>query len=146
MVRQAGFTLLELIVVLAIAALILAVVAPALSRGSDIAALDRTARELLAGLKYTRSYAVAQHEEAVFQIDLKERFYTLPGRDRQHKVSSVLAIDLTTVESERNGDQGGGIRFFPDGSATGGRVSLKVGERIRHVDVEWMGGRVRVLE
>ena len=40
----------------------------------------------------------------------------------------------------------GAIRFFPDGSSTGGRVTLMVGERSYAVDVDWLTGRVRVLE
>ena len=38
------------------------------------------------------------------------------------------------------------VRFFADGSSTGGRVTLMVGERSYAVDVDWLTGRVRVLQ
>ena len=38
----------------------------------------------------------------------------------------------------------GRIRFFPDGSSTGGRVTLTSDERLYHVDVDWLTGQVRV--
>ena len=141
-----GFTILELVVVLAVLALVVALAAPRFARGIQAAALDSTARELLAGLKYTRSHAVSEHDEAVFYLNLEDRWFRLPGSDRRHGVPENLDMDLVTVESERDGEVGGAIRFFPDGSSTGGRVSLVVGERKRHVDVDWMGGRVRILD
>ena len=40
----------------------------------------------------------------------------------------------------------GGIRFFPDGGSNGGRVSLAVGERRFNVDVDWLTGRVSIVD
>ncbi len=40
----------------------------------------------------------------------------------------------------------GGIRFYPDGSSTGGRVTLSLEGLQMRVDVEWLTGRVRITE
>ena len=38
------------------------------------------------------------------------------------------------------------VRFFPDGSSTGGRISLIAGEREWQVEIAWLTGEVRLRE
>jgi general secretion pathway protein H len=40
----------------------------------------------------------------------------------------------------------GEIRFFPDGSSTGGEITLAGGNAHRYVQVDWLTGRVAVYE
>ena len=40
------------------------------------------------------------------------------------------------------GENAGGIRFFPDGSSTGGSVLLSVDERKWYVTVGWLTGEI----
>jgi len=47
---------------------------------------------------------------------------------------------------ESPNDDTGGIRFFPDGSSTGGRISVARGQRTLVVEVDWLLGRVSVNE
>ena len=44
--------------------------------------------------------------------------------------------------SERQGS----IRFFPDGGSNGGRITVASGERKYEVDVDWLTGRVAILD
>ena len=53
---------------------------------------------------------------------------------------------LYTAQSEIVDDKHGAIRFYPDGSSTGGRVTLASGERKFLVDVDWLTGRVTIKE
>ena len=41
-------------------------------------------------------------------------------------------------------DKRGAIRFYPDGSSTGGRITVSSGERKFLVDVDWLTGRVSI--
>ena len=41
-------------------------------------------------------------------------------------------------------DKVGAIRFYPDGSSTGGRITVASGERKYLVDVDWLTGRVSI--
>jgi general secretion pathway protein H len=41
-------------------------------------------------------------------------------------------------------DKIAGIRFLPDGSSTGGRITVAVGEFEQLIDVDWVTGRVTV--
>ena len=57
-----------------------------------------------------------------------------------------IDLELLTVATELGGGGArGGIRFFPDGSSTGGRVTLSHGSRQYFVDVDWLTGRVSVF-
>ncbi|MGA7117479.1 MAG: hypothetical protein WBY12_09835 [Hyphomicrobium sp.] len=38
------------------------------------------------------------------------------------------------------------MRFFPDGSSTGGRVTLVAGERKRLLDINWLTGAVIIKD
>jgi len=48
------------------------------------------------------------------------------------------------VEEEQRGAREAAIRFFPDGSATGGRISLGTQDAGWRVDVRWLTGEVSV--
>ena len=43
-------------------------------------------------------------------------------------------------------DKTGAIRFFPDGGSDGGRVTIAAGERKYEVDIDWLTGRVAILD
>jgi general secretion pathway protein H len=53
---------------------------------------------------------------------------------------------MLTIVGEQQGPGGGAIRFNPDGSSTGGRISLSDGGRRIAVGVDWLTGRVAVAE
>jgi general secretion pathway protein H len=145
LVALRGFTLVELLVVLLIAALLVAVVPPLLSAAMPGVQLKSTARELAASLRYARDYAVLHRSDAVVTVDLNERRYRVSGRSRSYAIPDGMEVLLDTVKSELGDDHTGSIRFYPDGSSTGGRVTLKRGEQRYKIDVDWLTGRVRVL-
>ena len=57
-----------------------------------------------------------------------------------------IEVKLFTAQSDLVNDKVGAIRFFPDGGSNGGRVTLAVGERKYDVDVDWLTGRVAILD
>lgn len=144
--HRQGFTLLELIVVLAIAAVAVAVVPPLIAQAIPGTQLKGAAREVAAGLRYARNRALTSDEEAVLMLDIKGRKFSVSGRKRQYPIPDGLDLTLLTAESEMRGEKKGGIRFFPDGGSTGGRISLATSKRQYDVDVDWLTGKVRILE
>ncbi|HHH38726.1 MAG TPA: type II secretion system protein GspH [Sedimenticola sp.] len=143
---SAGFTLLELLVVLAIAGFIMAVAPPLIARAIPGVELKGAARELAAGLRYARSQAVLRRRPAALTLDLERKRYRVTGRARDHALPQNIDITLLTAEQETRGDRAGAIRFFPTGGSTGGRITLGVGQRRLDVDVDWLTGRVRILD
>ncbi|PIV82132.1 type II secretion system protein GspH, partial [bacterium CG17_big_fil_post_rev_8_21_14_2_50_64_8] len=63
-----------------------------------------------------------------------------------YRLPEKIEVALFTAQSELMDAKTGAIRFYPDGSSTGGRVTLSRGERKYRVDVDWMTGRVKILD
>jgi general secretion pathway protein H len=78
-------------------------------------------------------------------FDLAQHRYGIDG-DPPKNLPAELSIELLTTVGERMGTQRAGIRFNPDGSSTGGRVSLADGHRQVVVGVEWLSGQITVSD
>jgi general secretion pathway protein H len=144
--RPGGYTLLELLVVLVIAVALLAIVPPMLSGSLATVQLRSAARELAAGLGQTRSLAITADRETTFQVDVDAHSYRIPGEGREGHLPAKLGIKLYTAQSELVTASSGAIRFFPDGSSTGGRITVSYGKHAFGVDVDWLTGRVQILQ
>jgi len=84
-------------------------------------------------------------DTADFEL-FKEIEWDDSDRDPPSDVELPKGIDLKlyTAQSEVTSERKGGIRFYPDGSSTGGRITLSAGERKYLVDVDWLTGRVSI--
>lgn len=140
-----GFTLLELLLVLVLAGAAYALVARAGVGGMSGAELKSAARAVAAGLRDARGTAIARQSPAALTLDLERRSMEVTGR-RSRELPQRLDLKLYTAQSEIVSDKRGAIRFYPDGSSTGGRVTLASGERKLLVDVDWLTGRVSIKE
>jgi general secretion pathway protein H len=140
-----GFTLLEMLVVLMLMALIAAVTIPTFS-GVSTTELKTAAREVAAGLRLARGQAIAQRTESVLELDVVARSFRVPPDPRVHALPSGIDLKLFTAQRDLSTDQVGAVRFYPDGGSNGGRITLAAGERKLDVDVDWLTGRVAILE
>ena len=140
---SAGFTLVEIMVVMVIIALIMGLVGTSMSRSISAAEARAASRDLVASLRYTRARAIIDKAEQVFLVDTESRSYQAPGRD---KVELPEGVDLTitTATSELVSDAVSGIRFFPDGGSTGGHIELTVNKREYRVNVAWLTGETQL--
>ena len=146
--RAAGFTLLELIVVVVIAAAVVGLVVPRFAAVLPGVELKGAARDVATALRYARGRAIATRSEVAVVIDVDARSYRVEGagEGREHQFARHVDVRLRTGRSELRGDSAGAITFFPDGSSTGGRVTLGSGERRFVVDVQWLTGKVSILD
>jgi general secretion pathway protein H len=143
--RHAGFTLFEILVTLTILAVLLGVAVPAL-RPSPAVELRGAAGTITTALRQARMEAIKQGKPLALIIDIERRSLRLEGKKKQRQLSERLNMELFTAESEMLEDKIGGIRFYPDGSSTGGRVTLEYDDLRSLVDVEWLTGRIRTLD
>ncbi len=142
---RGGFTLLETLLALAILGLVLAVAVPALvvTPGAGL----RAAAELVAtGLRQARVTAVREQRPVALLLDVEARALRVEGRQRVRTLPREVTLELHTAQGEIVDARRGGIRFYPDGSSTGGRVTLTRQGMRTDVDVEWLTGRVRIRE
>jgi len=143
---SSGVTLLELLIVLMLMALIAAVTIPIFGPGTSTTELRSAAREVAAGLRLARGQAIVQRTEAMLVIDVATRSFIVPPDARVHALPSGIDLKLFTAQRDLVSDQVGALRFYPDGGSNGGRVTLSAGERKYDVDVDWLTGRVAILE
>jgi general secretion pathway protein H len=144
MPAQRGFTLLELVIVLAIAATLYALILGIPMRGATSADLKAAARTLASGLREAQTTAMATRRDATLSLDLEAREFLVAGDKEPTKLPEDIDLKLYTAESEVTGERTGAIRFYPDGSSTGGRITVSSGKRQYLVDVDWLTGRVTI--
>jgi general secretion pathway protein H len=142
----AGFSLLELLVVLMLMAIIAAVTLPIFGPGVSTTDLKRATREVAAGLRLARGQAIAQRTEATLELDVAARTFRVPPDPRLHTMPSGIELKLFTAQRDLSSEQVGAVRFFPDGGSNGGRITLAAGDRKYDVDIDWLTGRVAILE
>jgi general secretion pathway protein H len=144
--QQNGFSLLELMVALAIAALLLALVMPTDSRRRARVELASSAREVAAALRLSRSQAIAMNRSMAVVVDVENDSYRLSGASAARAFPRGSRITLHTTQDQELSEGAGAIRFYPDGSSTGGGVDISLGDDQYEVLVDWLTGRVSVHE
>jgi general secretion pathway protein H len=146
MPAERGFTLLELMVVLLIIGLVLVLVPGHLWRPQAGLEVRVAARALADGLRQSRSDALATNRDRVFTLDVAGHRFR-PGQDRPlEELNTALELGLDTARSELVDAGSGQIRFFPDGSSTGGRITLTMQAQHAQVTVDWLTGQVAIAD
>ena len=143
--RGTGFTLIELLASLAVLGLALSLIAgykPPWSRGLGLRA---TAAELAANLRVARSEAILSNRPVLLDVDLVGHRYRV-GTGTPRHLPADISLELLTIAGEVRNGREGAIRFNPDGSSTGGRISLADGLRRVAVGVDWLTGRVSIVD
>jgi general secretion pathway protein H len=142
--RRSGFTLIEVIVVLGVMALITAIAVPRLTGAQAKTDLQAAARELAAALRSTRNLAMTSGRAEIFSVDTASGAFR-PGASRMpSRVPSGIRLLLVTTTDDQVNATTGGIRFFADGSSTGGGVRLSNGKAGNDVLVDWLTGSVSI--
>ncbi|HLS83156.1 MAG TPA: GspH/FimT family protein [Arenimonas sp.] len=140
--RQArGYSLLELLLVVALIAALAALSAMVVGQALPGRELRGSARDLAADLRFTRARAIASGREQVFVMDLdRRRWQGADGREGDWPAS--LRMVATVAREEQPAQGHAAVRFFPDGSASGGRFVLAYQQARWRVDVAWLTGEV----
>ncbi len=139
----AGFTLLEMLLVVSLIALASVLAALVLTGGIDGMRLRSETKELAAQLRYTRARAIATGRPQRFAIDPRTHRWQAPD-GRRGEVAESLSVRFTGARQAQARAGEGGILFFHDGGSTGGRITLGAGSAAWNVDVAWLTGEVRI--
>lgn len=137
-----GFSLLEVLLVVAILALASVLAAAAIRGGSPGLQLRSQAKEIAAQLRHTRAQAIATGQAQRFTLDPAAHAWTAPG-DRDGEIPEDMSISFIGAREVQPREGEGAIVFFPDGASTGGRVRLGLRSAAWDVDVAWLTGEVR---
>lgn len=134
-----GFTLIEILVVLAITGLLIAAVPMALSGTLRHHRLAGAADQVAALLRQAHLRAIATGRATAFVGDVAGRRVALAGGPWT-VLPEPVRLEIETTTDDVPATAIGRIRFFPDGSATGGAVALIDADERYVVRVDWFTG------
>ncbi len=153
---QVGFTLLELLVVLVLATLMLSLVVPRFAAVVPGVELKSTAQKTASLLRYARSRAMAESRLIAIELDPQIHGLRLSHRDAPVVLPDSIELTLSDTGSLAMGHEilpplsldasapGPSIRFYPDGSSSGGSLLLSGPSGRYRINVDWLTGRVHI--
>ena len=141
-----GFSLVELLVVLALIGLSLTVVGPSIGKSLDASRLNASVRSMLTTLRHARSVARAEQREVTLMIDVEARKYRVDDQRDLSIQPNATTVEVTAAESERHSENLIGVRFFPDGSATGGLISFSLNKQRHAIEIDWLTGLAEIQQ
>ena len=142
---QAGFTLIEIIVVLVVLSLGLALLVMRGPPRSPSLEIRGTASEMAQALRLARARAIAGNRPVGVTLDLARHSWRMDGA-AERILPPDYALTIRAATTEAAGNQIGAIRFAPDGSSTGGWIELADNHRRLQIGVDWLSGRVTLAE
>jgi general secretion pathway protein H len=141
--REQGYTLLEMLIVLAILGIGTAATGQLVVHRLPGFQVDAGSAAIAAMFREARSIAIRDNREQLVVIDLDARSLQIGSVGRKHQLEGNIGISLVTASSELQGERGA-IRFFPDGTSSGGRVRLLADTRANEIIVHWLTGHVEI--
>jgi general secretion pathway protein H len=138
----AGFTLIEMLVVLAILAGVAAMSGPVLSRIGRGQALDAFSETLAARLSLTRAAAIRSNAIRGLALDPAGRSFASDAGLAPLPIPAELRVTLVPPPQSRG--PAGLIRFLPDGRSSGGEIRLDQGAETRLLSIERLTGSVHL--
>ena len=130
---RAGFTLIEMIVVLAVLGLVLTIVlqrGPTRSPSLDLRAASRS---LTDALRQARGRAIATDRPVLVTAG--------QARAALDRLGSRVTLELHSPPGEHAGN--GTLRFDPDGGATAALIRLSEGDADVDIGIDWFSGQIR---
>jgi general secretion pathway protein H len=135
-----GYTLLEMIAVLAILAITTAVAVPQFSGTIKHERLNQLGLRIARIMATARAQALDQKRPADVIVDLRRR--TIYAADGQvYALPNEIAVQVVAGRLRGADLHGESIRFYPDGSASGGRITLAATDESGNLDINWITGR-----
>ncbi|MCB1831531.1 MAG: GspH/FimT family protein [Chromatiaceae bacterium] len=139
-----GFSLIELLIALVLLVAVLTLAPPIFNKGLSSAEFKSSVRLVAAGLRSAQAQAITRNQERLFILDLEKRQFSLGTELLPTQLPASLTLKMKTAESEQISESEGGIRFFPDGSSTGGAITVTSGDTALSLSVDWITGRVTI--
>jgi general secretion pathway protein H len=137
---RAGFTLMELLVAMAIAGMVLAVAVPSSAKFYDSLQYRAAVKDVVASLTAARHAAVDTGAAQDVAINPVTNEVFLLGKRKQ--LPEKLSIEVRSAR-QLNKESLGIIRFYPEGGSSGGGVDIThpAGGGVS-ISVDWLVGTV----
>ncbi len=137
-----GLSLLEMLLVVALIAIIGVVTATAMNGGIDGMRLRNAGKEIATQLRYTRTQAIATGQTQRFVIDPRARAWQA-ANGRHGQIPAALDVRFRGAGQLGAAPGQGAIDFFADGAASGGTIEVSTRGAAWDIHVGWITGEVR---
>ena len=142
---EEGFTLLEMICILAVIAMVTAVVLPNISRNTSRPRLEAYAVETASLLKADRTAAIRHRSQVVTQVDAIARTLRSGSTGQILQVPDDVVFDAILPSRCNDRPAFSTISFFPTGISCGGTVMLSRLGTSYEIRVNWLTGGVEIV-
>jgi general secretion pathway protein H len=141
--HEAGFTLLELLVVLMLLSLTAVAVALSIPDISDRMVVGRAANRLEAELENLAETATRSGTDQPAVLTLIGSSLTLQAGDRVFVLDPTIEAKWTAAVEAGSNQERATIMFWGLGGASGGTFELQRGAAETAIDVDWLTGKVK---
>jgi general secretion pathway protein H len=142
---QRGFTLLEMVCVIALIALIAAILLPFLPRQTSRSRLQAYALEAATLLKGDRNAAIARRTDLATLVDAPAREIRSGASGQILRIPADVRFDALLPQSCRRRPAVSSINFFADGMSCGGAITLARLDTSYQIRVNWLTGKVEIV-
>ncbi|MFT7389340.1 MAG: general secretion pathway protein H [Candidatus Endobugula sp.] len=146
MTKLRGFTLIEIITVILLGTLIVGLVSPSIISSLNRSEVNQAGKALVAAIRHTRALARIKNTEQRITFYLDDNSYISPQKVTAITIPESLSVKVLTAESEVDEEaKAAGVRFFPDGASTGGRITLSGERNIWIINIAWLTGNIELV-
>ncbi len=142
---QRGVILLDMVIALALFALLVLLVLPSLPRGTTAARLGGYASEIAAVLKIDRSAAARLGGEVATRVNVADRQLISGSSRRVVSLPQDVAIDVVASDACRTPSGELAIVFAGDGRTCGAVINLVRGNLNWRIRINWLTGFIDVV-
>jgi len=142
---ERGFTLLEMVCVIALVAMVAAVLLPLVPRNTSRARLQGYAIEAASLLKADRNVAIRRGTEVSTLVDATSRAIRSGATAQFIRIPDDVRFEALLPQSCRQRAALSTISFFADGMSCGGAIALTRLDSSYEIRVNWLTGRVEII-
>lgn len=137
-----GTSLVELVAVLATLALLATLAVGTLTAGRAGADARAAVGNLADILRQARERAVSTTSSVRLTIDVDTLSYAVPRTALAGQLPKGSTLTFRTALSQVASERRGSIRFYSDGTSSGGFLTLEVNGQVWDIRVNWLTGQV----
>ncbi|HWZ40666.1 MAG TPA: GspH/FimT family pseudopilin [Bradyrhizobium sp.] len=143
--RERGFTLLEMVCVLAIIALLAGVLMPFIPRETSRSRLEAYALQAATLLKQDRNAAISRNLSVATLVDPGARAIRSGVSTASLRIPDDVHFEALLPQTCKRQAALSTIRFFANGTSCGGTIALTRFNAGYEIRVNWLTGRIEIV-